>query len=138
MLSPSIEQVGLRHARSVWYDISPLCYLVAGAVRYNQGMRADAANLCVQAGLSYLSDVAYLGRASCWHPADRYMALFTAAFHFATLRSRRAWVLNLATFAVGWHFLCLSQKHYLASDERFARAHTVWHLSSIVMALASR
>ena len=138
-------------SRHYVYVVSPFYYAAAGvAVYVSHHRRATELErileplcLCIQALLSYLSDVDTLGRNSGWHAVDRLFA-----YSFTIIRaSYSAWYaavyssLQLRVFSFG--LLCgifcirASWSAVLRRDcPAFLRWHSVWHASLPLTALA--
>jgi hypothetical protein len=105
-------------------------------IRIHQGCTPDGIVLIIQSIFSYISDVETLGQNSIWHPLDRYFAIFTCIFHFYTLNFI-SFLVNLILLIVGYLYLIESQILYENNDSNFAFNHTLWHLTSIFMAVTS-
>lgn len=143
VLNPSIEQSGLTyydvkdHKYFKVYAISCFFYAISGLIRICQGSQQDGINLIIQSLLSFMSDVCTMGEPSYWHILDRYYALSISVYHFYSLNSQRAFIVNLMLFLIGYRYLKKSQYYYTIHSDKYLLEHTKWHCVAPIMALLS-
>lgn len=119
------------------YVVSCFFYAISGLIRIRQGAMQDGTNLIIQSLLSFMSDVYTMGETSYWHILDRYYALSISIYHFYSLKSRLAFVVNFMLFLIGIRYLMISQHYHAKRSDKNLLAHTKWHCVAPIMALLS-
>lgn len=143
VLRPEIDDPGLtyddvkNHKYFNLYVISCFFYAISGLIRIRQGAKQDGINLIIQSLLSFMSDVYTIGKTSYWHIIDRYYALSISIYHFYSLKTKRALILNSLLCLIGFRYLTISQHYHAKRSDKNLLAHAKWHSVAPMMALLS-